>query len=74
MIIRWFYLVILKEGKAGWYHVTGKASSKQYVKEHGEKVTELLANDWREALKEGKMRQVHLSYHRSQLYKCELNL
>lgn len=45
---------IKKEGKAGWYHVTGKASSKQYVKEHGEKVTELLANDWREALKEGK--------------------
>ena len=34
--------------------MTGKASSKQYVKEHGEKVTELLANDWREALKEGK--------------------
>ncbi|MEJ7534097.1 DEAD/DEAH box helicase [Staphylococcus hominis] len=44
---------IKKEGKVGWYHVVGKASSKQYVKVHGEKIIELLVNDWREALNKG---------------------
>lgn len=44
---------IKKEGKVGWYHVVGKASSKQYVKAHGEKIIELLVNDWREALNKG---------------------
>ncbi|MFB2003660.1 DEAD/DEAH box helicase [Staphylococcus aureus] len=39
-----------KPGKAGWYHVTGKSINKQYVKEQGIKVVELLINDWKEAL------------------------
>ncbi|PTU87980.1 ATPase [Staphylococcus pasteuri] len=38
-----------KPGKAGWHHVTGKSINKQYVKEHGNKVVELLVNDWKEA-------------------------
>lgn len=38
-------------GKIGWHNVSGTSVQKQYVKEHGEKVFELLVNDWNEALK-----------------------
>lgn len=45
---------ITNVGKTGWYDVKGNSVQKQFVKEHGEKVLELLANDWFEAIKEGK--------------------
>lgn len=45
---------ITKVGKTGWYDVKGNAIQKQFVKEHGEKVVGLLADDWIEAIKEGK--------------------
>lgn len=45
---------ITKVGKTGWYDVKGNAVQKQFVKEHGEKVVGLLADDWIEAIKEGK--------------------
>ena len=44
---------ITKVGKTGWYDVKGNAVQKQFVKEHGEKVVGLLADDWIEAIKEG---------------------
>ena len=49
-----------KPGKEGWYHVTGKSINKQYVKEQGIKVVELLINDWKEVLNTMKMNRVHL--------------
>lgn len=44
---------IEKVGKTGWFDSKGTSIKKQYVKEHGEKVLELLANDWNEAIKKG---------------------
>lgn len=44
---------IKKIGKTGWHDVSGTSIHKQYVKEHGEKVVDLLAKDWEEALKDG---------------------
>ncbi|MCG7338849.1 DNA2/NAM7 family helicase [Staphylococcus sp. ACRSN] len=46
---------IEKVGKTGWFNSRGTSLQKQYVKEHGEKVLELLANDWNEAIKNGEM-------------------
>ncbi|SCU06334.1 Superfamily I DNA/RNA helicase protein [Staphylococcus aureus] len=45
---------ITNVGKTGWYDVKGNSVQKQFVKEHGEKVVGLLADDWIEAIKEGK--------------------
>lgn len=46
---------IKKIGKVGWYNISGTSVQKQYVKEQGEKVFELLANDWHEAIKDGQI-------------------
>lgn len=43
-----------KKGKVGWLDIKGTATSRQYVKEHGERVMELLINDWKEAVENGK--------------------
>ncbi|WP_301420921.1 DEAD/DEAH box helicase [Mammaliicoccus lentus] len=43
-----------KKGKVGWLDIKGTATSRQYVKEHGERVVELLINDWKEAVENGK--------------------
>ncbi len=46
---------IKKVGKVGWYNINGTSVQKQYVKEQGEKVFELLANDWHEAINDGQI-------------------
>ena len=43
-----------EDGKAGWKDIKGTASSRQYVKEQGEEVVDLLIIDWNEAIKNGK--------------------
>lgn len=40
-------------GKTGWYDIKGNASQRQFVKEQGDKVIELLINDWRQAKEKG---------------------
>ncbi len=40
-------------GKTGWLNIKGAATSRQYVKEHGERVVDLLINDWKEAVERG---------------------
>lgn len=40
-------------GKTGWLDIKGAATSRQYVKEHGERVVDLLINDWKEAVERG---------------------
>ncbi|MFU1769797.1 DEAD/DEAH box helicase [Mammaliicoccus sciuri] len=42
-----------KKGKVGWLDIKGTATSRQYVKEHGERVVELLINDWKVAVERG---------------------
>lgn len=44
---------IKKDGKVGWYNINGTSVQKQYVKEQGEKIFELLVNDWHESIKYG---------------------
>lgn len=46
---------IKKVGKVGWYNINGTSVQKQYVKEQGEKVFELLVNDWYESIKDGEI-------------------
>ncbi|PHK50110.1 DEAD/DEAH box helicase [Staphylococcus edaphicus] len=38
-------------GRIGWHNVIGTSTQKQYVKEHGEKLLELVVNDWNKAIK-----------------------
>ncbi|MRV87438.1 ATPase, partial [Staphylococcus aureus] len=45
---------ITKVGNTGWYDVKGNAAQKQFLNEHVDKVVGLLADDWIEAIKEGK--------------------